>query len=116
MTTLKDGGYPKAVVALAGARDHYQLPLALHEGELLQRLVTDLYWPADRKWFALSFGHLIPEHFLSKRFCEGLSSTKVRISGNALGAFTLMKATPRLALNWHKGKALSKRARRIALQ
>lgn len=108
--------YPKAVVALAGARDHYQLPLALHEGELLQRLVTDLYWPADRTWFTSSFGHVVSRELISKRFCEGLSSRKVSVSANALGAFALMKATPSLSFNWYKGRALSKRARRIALR
>ena len=37
----------KAVVVHAGARDAYQLALALAERGLLDRLVTDLFWPAD---------------------------------------------------------------------
>src|SRR3712207_9238198 len=44
--------YPQAVAVLAGARDHFQLPLALHEGGLLRTLLTDMYWPADTCWFA----------------------------------------------------------------
>ena len=38
----------QAVVVHRGARDHYQLAAALQEAGLLNRLVTDLYWPADR--------------------------------------------------------------------
>lgn len=37
----------KAVVVHAGARDAYQLALALEEHGLLDRLFTDLFWPAD---------------------------------------------------------------------
>lgn len=108
--------YPKAVVAFAGSRDSYQLPLALHEGELLESLVTDLYWPADQKWFASSVGRFFSQAFLSKRYCEGLGSNKVQISRRALGAFTLMAAAPELALNWYKGKVLSEKARSVALR
>lgn len=38
---------PKAVVVHAGARDAYQLALALQENGLLDRLFTDLFWPAE---------------------------------------------------------------------
>lgn len=42
------GGF---VMAMAGRRDGYQLPLALHEAELLECLVTDLYLPgAPAAW------------------------------------------------------------------
>ncbi len=37
----------RAVVVHAGARDSYQLALALQEHGLLDRLFTDLFWPAD---------------------------------------------------------------------
>ncbi len=36
----------KAIVVHAGARDSYQLALALQEHGLLDRLFTDLFWPA----------------------------------------------------------------------
>ena len=36
------------VVAFAGARDSYQVPVALHESGLLRRLVTDFYAPLDQ--------------------------------------------------------------------
>jgi glycosyltransferase involved in cell wall biosynthesis len=110
------GEYPKAVVALAGARDHYQLPLALHEGNLLHSLITDLYWPIDRKWFAASLGRFISKELIAKRFCQGLSSRKVRISTSALSAFTLAKIVPSLAVDWYKGRTLGRKAGQIALR
>ncbi len=39
----------KAVVVHSGARDAYQLALALSEAGLLDRLITDLFWPVDRR-------------------------------------------------------------------
>ncbi len=39
----------KAVVVHAGARDSYQLARALAAEDLLDRLYTDLFWPAERK-------------------------------------------------------------------
>jgi glycosyltransferase involved in cell wall biosynthesis len=49
----------KAVVVHSGARDAYQVARALDERGLLECLVTDLYWPADRPWAARLF-HLLP--------------------------------------------------------
>jgi glycosyltransferase involved in cell wall biosynthesis len=60
-----DGEYSSAlslqrsVVVHSGARDGYQLALALSEAGLLEALVTDLYWPADRAW-ARRFASLLP--------------------------------------------------------
>lgn len=106
---------PKAVVVLAGARDHYQLPLALHEGGLLQALLTDMYWPADKTWFAHSAGRLMPADVIASRYCVGLDSRRVRVSGKALGAAALMKAGRTTRLNRYKDKVLSREARRLAL-
>ncbi len=52
-------GLRKAVVVHAGARDAYQVALALQETGLLEALVTDLFWPdkfplADRLLLRLS--------------------------------------------------------------
>ncbi len=107
---------PRAVVALAGARDYYQLPLALCEAGLLQKLVTDVYWPADRAWFRSSIGAFLPEKIIASRFCAGLSSEKVEISGGALSAFALMKMVPSWNLNRIKDRNLARRARRLALR
>jgi glycosyltransferase involved in cell wall biosynthesis len=40
----------KTVVVHRGARDGYQVARALAERGLLEALVTDLYWPSDRRW------------------------------------------------------------------
>ncbi len=40
------------VVVHRGARDAYQVSAALARVGLLERLVTDLYWPGDRPWAA----------------------------------------------------------------
>jgi glycosyltransferase involved in cell wall biosynthesis len=108
--------YPKAVVTLAGARDHYQLPLALHEAGLLHSLITDLYWPADRKWFTASLGRAASQDLIAKRFCQRLSSRKVQISQSALAAFALTSLSSKFNLNWYKGRVLSEKARSAALR
>src|SRR4051812_29306232 len=40
----------KVVTVHRGARDNYQVARALSEAGMLEALVTDLYWPADRAW------------------------------------------------------------------
>jgi glycosyltransferase involved in cell wall biosynthesis len=40
----------RVVVVHRGARDSYQTAAALADAGLLERLVTDLYWPNDRRW------------------------------------------------------------------
>src|SRR5215216_3756414 len=108
--------YPKAVVVLAGARDKYQLPLALHEGGLLESLVTDFYWPLDSKWLSSPLHSLLPQGVIAARYCAGLTSKRVTVSQSALSASVLMKAVPKLRLNRFKDKTLSRKARRIALR
>jgi len=41
---------PKAVVVQSGARDAYQVARALSDAGMLEALVTDLFWPSDRRW------------------------------------------------------------------
>ncbi len=52
----------RAVVVHRGARDGYQVALGLSEHNLLEALVTDLYWPADRAW-ARTLDTLLPAKF-----------------------------------------------------
>jgi glycosyltransferase involved in cell wall biosynthesis len=53
---LREDSYPrgattgKFVVVHSGARDAYQLAIALSEAGMLEVLVTDLFWPTDRVW------------------------------------------------------------------
>jgi glycosyltransferase involved in cell wall biosynthesis len=107
--------HPRAVVAFAGARDHYQLPLALEEGDLLQALVTDLYWPADRDWFQSLARVGLPERLIAARYCDGLSSSQTSVSAQALVAGTMARVIrDRRFVRW-KDSAIGRKARKIAL-
>ena len=69
----------KAVVVHAGARDSYQLALALSEAGLLETLVTDLLWPTDRSWSRAALSRLSPalQEMLQRRSVPGLPSAQV---------------------------------------
>jgi glycosyltransferase involved in cell wall biosynthesis len=107
---------PQAVVVLAGARDHYQLPLALNESNLLHTLVTDMYLPAQGRWFSFAIDSLVPRALISSRFCSGLDSKRVKTSKSALFAVGLTKAAPKMRFNRVKDRFLSRKARKIALR
>jgi glycosyltransferase involved in cell wall biosynthesis len=106
---------PRAVTVLAGARDYFQLPLALAEADLLEVLVTDLYWPDDREWLGKTLRRVVPGRLIEKRYRLGLSSSSVRLSWLALAAWVVMKMGRSTALNPYQGAVLSRRARDIAL-
>jgi hypothetical protein len=53
------------VAVFAGARDGYQVPIALQEAGLLKTLVTDFYSPLDRR-FVRNAVRLLPSSFQSK--------------------------------------------------
>ena len=72
----------RAVVVHAGARDAYQLGLALSEAGLLEALVTDLFWTGDRPW-ARKLEQLLPlkaVRMLRQRSVTGLPSARVRVA------------------------------------
>lgn len=105
----------KTVVPFSGARDHYQLPIALNEGEYLESFVTDFYWPMDQRVFHSLKGRL-PKRLINARFSDQLPSYKVDISRKAqlfaLGSRFFHTPT------WirKKDRALGAMANRIALQ
>ncbi len=69
----------KAVTVHRGSRDGYQVARALSEAGLLETLVTDLYWPADRPW-ARKLGETAPGSVRAALMCrrsEGLPSRSV---------------------------------------
>ncbi len=83
-------GPRRAVVVHAGARDSYQLALALSEKNMLEALVTDLFWPEDRSW-AGRFSGILPARLrglLRQRSHPGLSSRFVRLR-TLLGLWSL---------------------------
>ena len=55
----------KIVTVHRGARDSYQVTCALNETGILESLVTDLYWPAGRKW-AEALGRRLPARLHQK--------------------------------------------------
>ncbi len=69
----------KAVLVHGGARDAYQLALALSQAGLLEALVTDLFWSEERGW-AKALGNHLPASVLRKlrqRSAEGLPAARV---------------------------------------
>ena len=98
---------PKAVVAFAGARDAYQVPLALAEAGLLERLVTDRYLPS---W--LSF--LLRAIRRTELAAPHLPLSKVRIPSGALADFIAEKLGFGSTAGWAKGTAIGIEAREIA--
>ncbi len=82
---------PRLVVVQSGARDAYQVALALAEAGLLERLVTDLFWPADRVW-AQALSSRLPRSLqllLRQRSEPRLPSSLVRLC-SFTGALTLL--------------------------
>jgi hypothetical protein len=106
----------KAVVTFAGARDHYQLPLALIEDDLLEAFVTDMYWPADKLWFSKTVANWLPSHLVRSRFCQGLASERVKISGKAWVISAFKYLLPQLRLNRYGDKSLGDMAKSLALR
>ncbi len=69
----------KIVTVHRGARDSYQVARALSEAGMLEALVTDVYWPADRRW-AQSFERIAPRslpEMLRLRHAEGVAAEDV---------------------------------------
>ena len=110
-----------AIVVHRGARDNYQVALALHEAGLLDTLVTDLHWPADEPWVRVA-ERTIPAHIrnaLRLRF-SGLPANSVcqcAISGLLSAAVdkssSIGFAWKRKAIRW-SDRQLGTRAGRLA--
>ncbi len=75
------GVLQRAVVVHGGARDSYQLALALSEAGLLEELVTDLFWPVERSWAQTLAERLSPglRELLERRSAKGLPFGEVRL-------------------------------------
>ena len=112
----------KVVVVHGGARDSYQLALALSETGMLDTLVTDLFWPEERawaRWINLKLPHV--RQMVMKRSATGLPSYEVtQHIGQGLRGLLLDKL-PRIPLSFRRrsiraadaalGRAAGKRAR-----
>ena len=118
---MKEQTSRKAVVTFAGARDQYQLPLALAEAGWLDTFVTDAYFPVDQAWYQATLRHILPPKVSNARFREGISSRKVAISLQALLYSSIMQAERRFVgssmnLYIQSNRALSRLAKQIALR
>jgi glycosyltransferase involved in cell wall biosynthesis len=97
----------RSVVVHSGARDSYQLARALEEADMLDVLVTDLFWPADRGWARWLEG-MLPARLvrvLRQRNEDHLSGSRVRCCGlSGLAVLTLDKL-PRVPFSWRRRAA-----------
>ncbi len=82
----------KWVVAFAGSRDRYQVPLALAEVGQLETLVTDFYSPLDRPGWRSTPSWLRSR--LARRYAEGLPSQLVQSSWRAVIANQVRGGNP----------------------
>lgn len=106
----------KYIVVHAGKRDDYQIALALHEANMLFALITELYFPLNKKWFA-GIADLLKLHFsFDKRYKEGLPSNKVIISYKAFLYQLLFMITKNEEYDLKKGAALGQKAKKISLK
>jgi glycosyltransferase involved in cell wall biosynthesis len=77
--TARRSKAPQVVVVHRSARDAYEVSRALSEAGLLETLVTDFYWPADRRWARLA-ASLLPasaRNILAARNNPALPSRQV---------------------------------------
>lgn len=112
----------KVVAVHRGARDSYQVARALAEAGILEALVTDLYWPADRAW-AHAMERIVPgrgTQALRCRYAGGLPSRSVvSCFASGLSSFALSK-TRWLPFEWQReavrwcDRSLGERAGRMA--
>lgn len=99
LSTSPSHAMRRAVVVHAGARDAYQLALALSEAGLLEALVTDLFWTRDRLSTRV-LERLLPARavaMLHQRSAVGLPAGKVRqarLAGLRTLAFEKIAAVP----------------------
>jgi glycosyltransferase involved in cell wall biosynthesis len=112
----------KVVTVHRGARDSYQVARALQEAGLLERLVTDIYWPADRGW-ARRIESGLPRRVSAALCCRHAAGvpadavTSCRLSG--VSSLLASKA-PWLPDRWEReavrwcDRSLGRRAGRIA--
>jgi glycosyltransferase involved in cell wall biosynthesis len=98
---------PKAVVAFAGARDAYQVPLALAEANLLECLVTDRHLPQ----FLQPILELTGRSGLA---VPSFGRSRIKVPIGALADFALEKFGFGSVGGWNKGAAMGAAARELA--
>lgn len=104
----------KFIVVHAGKRDDYQVALALAESNLLFGLVTEAYFPLDKKWFLSIANFFGLTSSLHKRYKEGLSSKDVIICKRAMFYSLLFFFTKNLKYDRIISRLLGERAKKIS--
>jgi len=114
----------KVVVVHGGARDAYQVALALSDAGMLEMLVTDLFWPADKDWIRWTSKY-VPGIFLSllhQRSEPRLPSSRVLNCIMAGAKTLLLDRAPQLSFDLRRrairsaDSTLGRTAGRIATQ
>lgn len=120
--TVRDAA--KFVVVHSGARDAYQVARAFSEAGMLEALVTDLFWPADRGW-AQMIGRMLPPRLHSlflQRSDRNLSAREVKLCPGVGLATLVCDKAPKLpkslrrVVTRHADATLGRRAGHIAVQ
>jgi glycosyltransferase involved in cell wall biosynthesis len=112
----------KVVVVQSGARDAYQLALALAERGMLEALVTDLFWPLDQTWARTVLSKLPAgiQSLLSQRSERRISHAQIKLCAFSGLATLLLDKLPRIPLSVRRkmtrytDSQLGKRAGRLA--
>jgi glycosyltransferase involved in cell wall biosynthesis len=102
-----------AIVAFAGARDNYQLPVALHEERLLDAFVTDVYHKFSKSTPLLS-GKI--KSLALRRYCKDLEGATVLTPKLSLAATLLGRFYKDQYFSLLKDKSLGRRAAEVALK
>lgn len=106
----------KYIVVHAGKRDDYQVALALAESNMLLALVTEVYFPLDKKWFTAITNFFGMTSKLHKRYKTGLSSKNVVVSKRAMLYEILFLITKNVKFDRKKGYVLGEKARQLSLK
>lgn len=113
---MQNNSNKKYIVVHAGKRDDYQVALALAESNLLFALVTEAYFPLDKKWFVSIANFLGLTSSLHKRFKTGLPSSNVVVSKRAFFYQVLFSLTKNIKYDLKKGYVLGEKARILSLK
>jgi len=115
-TLMQNKSNQKYIVVHAGKRDDYQVALAMVEADLLFALVTEAYFPLDKKWFVSIANFFGLTTSLHKRYKTGLPSNKVVVSKRAFFFEILFLLTKNVKFDRKKGYVLGEKAKALSLK
>jgi glycosyltransferase involved in cell wall biosynthesis len=113
---------PRVVVVHSGARDAYQTARALADADLLQTLVTDLFWPVSSRWIR-AIAPILPAQVratLERRSDPGLPVSRVSTCAISGLATLLLDKAPWAPFRWRRAitrrtdNVLGRKAGRVA--